>query len=151
MIAPLRLSFVVACSPAHAFDTWTSRATSWWPEEHTVSHEEGIEVIFEPRVGGRIFERTRDGREIDWGRITVWQPPHRLGYTWHIATDPSDATEVAISFIPVIDPSTRIEIEHGGWERLGANGRTWRDVNQGGWNGVVPAYVQSCTATAAPR
>ena len=58
MIEPLKLSFVVECEPDHAFATWTRKASSWWPPEHTVSHEAGAEIVFEPRVGGRIFERT---------------------------------------------------------------------------------------------
>ena len=39
MIEPLRVSFDVECSAEHAFWTWTSRASSWWPKEHTMSGE----------------------------------------------------------------------------------------------------------------
>ena len=55
MIEPLRISFEVACSPDHAFRTWTERAAAWWPPQHTVSHEPGAEIVFEPRPGGRIY------------------------------------------------------------------------------------------------
>jgi hypothetical protein len=74
VIEPLRLSFVVACPPDHAFATWTAKASSWWPPEHTVSREKGAEIVFEPRTGGRIFERTNGGEEIEWGEITEWDP-----------------------------------------------------------------------------
>src|SRR5215467_14360949 len=86
LIAPLRMSFVVDCTPEHAFDTWTGRATAWWPPAHTVSHEPGAQIVFEPREGGRIFERTPGGREIEWGRIVEWSRPRRLRYLWHIST-----------------------------------------------------------------
>jgi hypothetical protein len=145
VIEPIRRSFVVACSPEHAFTTWTGKASAWWPPEHTVSHEKGAKIVFEPHVGGRIFERTDNGEEIDWGKITTWDPPRRVGYLWHIATDPAGATDVDIAFVPLPDQSTRVEIEHRGWERLGERGESWRDANTSGWDGVLPAYVAACS------
>lgn len=145
MIEPLRLSLVVGCDAAHAFETWTTRASSWWPREHTASQERALEVVFEPRVGGRIFERTASGEEFDWGEITVWEPPHRVGYLWHISGDRSAGTDVQIGFMRVTDSSTRVDIEHGGWDRLGAErGSQLRDVNVGGWNGVLPVFARAC-------
>jgi len=144
VIEPLRLSFVVRCEPDHAFSTWTRRASSWWPPDHTASHEAGVEIVFEPRAGGRIFERTPGGREIEWGEIVEWDPPRRLRYLWHIATDRDHATDVAIAFHELPDLSTRVEVEHRGWERLGKIGQAWRDANHAGWDGVVPAYEAAC-------
>ena len=146
MIEPLRLSFVVACEPRHAFATWTSRATSWWPPEHTMSHEAGSQIVFEPKAGGRIFERTPNGQELEWGEIVEWDPPRRLRYSWHIATDRAHATDVEIVFRELPGSSTRVEIEHGGWDRLGEVGRSWRDANHAGWDGVLPAYTAWCAA-----
>lgn len=148
MIAPLRITFEVECSPDHAFETWTGKATSWWPPQHTVSHEHGATIVFEPRVGGRIFERTSDGGEIEWGRIVEWSPPRRLRYLWHIATDPGNATDVSIQFLRA-PGGTRVEIEHGGWDRLGEIGQTWRDANQAGWDGVLPSYIEGARTTGA--
>jgi len=141
MIAPLRMSFVVACEPDHAFTTWTRKASSWWPVEHTVSHAAGAEIVFEPHEGGRIFERVGDGREIEWGKVLDWDPPHRLRYLWHISTEPDRATDGEIVFHELADSSTRVEIEHSGWERLGDIGRSWRDANRAGWDGVLPSYT----------
>ena len=87
-IEPIRLSFEVACPPEKAFRTWTERIATWWPADHTVTGEGDLLVVLEPRVGGRLFERTRGGDEHDWGRVTVWEPPRRLGYTWHLARRP---------------------------------------------------------------
>ena len=144
MIEPLRISFEVSCSPEHAFSTWTQRATLWWPPAHTASHDPDAEIVFDPRVGGRIYERTAAGDEIDWGEITVWEPPRRLVYLWHIATDRGSATEVEIGFVEHGD-KTRVQIEHRGWERLGERGPSWRETNQQGWDGVLPAYIAACT------
>ncbi len=140
MIEPIRISFVVECPPDHAFDTWTQRATSWWPPEHTASHEAGAQIVFEPRPGGRIFERTADGNEIDWGQVVEWDRPRRLRYLWRIATDAKNATDVEIAFTPMPEEATRVDVEHGGWDRLGDLGPDWRDANVAGWTGVLPAY-----------
>jgi hypothetical protein len=150
MIEPLRLSFEVVCPLEHAFEIWTARTSSWWPVTHTVTGERGLEVVFEAREGGRIFERTPSGEEVDWGRITHWEPPRRLAYLWHIRTDRADATEVEINFTDLGDARTLVDIEHRGWERLGSRGPNWRDVNLGGWNGVLPHFRAACAGTKAP-
>ncbi len=107
--------------------------------------EPGLQVVFQAGKGGRIFERTPAGVEVDWGEITVWEPPRRLGYLWHIRADRADATEVEINFTDQGDATTRVDIEHRGWERLGARGPGWRDANQAGWNGVLPLYTAACS------
>jgi uncharacterized protein YndB with AHSA1/START domain len=144
MIEPLRVNLLVECPPEHAFRTWTERATAWWPMAHTVSREPGASIVFEPRVGGRIFERTPAGQEIEWGEVTAWEPPYRLAYRWHIATAAEDATDVEIRFRGTSSGATQVMIEHRGWERLGERGRQRRDVNRGGWNGVLPDYKRAC-------
>jgi hypothetical protein len=145
MIGPLRFAFEVACPLDDAFDLWTRRTSSWWPVSHTVTAEPGLEVVFEGRRGGRIFERTPAGREVEWGEISVWEPPHRLCYLWYIRTDRADATEVEIRFKGSGQAPTRVEIEHRGWERLGTRAADWRDANQGGWVGVLPDYLTICS------
>lgn len=144
MIEPLRLSLVVQCPAGHAFTVWTAKTSRWWPVSHTVTEEAGLEVLFEPRVGGRIFERTPAGAEVDWGEVTAWDPPRRLGYLWHLNVDRSDATDVEITFVDQGDNTTRVEIEHRGWERLGDRGQTWRDRNHVGWGGVLSHFVEAC-------
>lgn len=142
-IDPIELAFEVACPPAHAFEVWARRIDRWWPADHTVSVEAGLLVVLEPRPGGRIFERTRDGTEHDWGEVTIWEPPTRLGYLWHLKRDRSDVTEVEIRFVPSGVLATRVEIVHRGWERLGADGVPWRDRNRGGWATLLPHFVSA--------
>ena len=126
MIEPLRLSFELACSVEHAFDLdGTDRR--WWPADHTVTGDDELWVVLEPAwAGGSRADRT--GAELDWGEITVWEPPSRLAYRWHLRRDRGDATEVEIRFVAQGPRATRVEIEHRGWERLGASGEDWRDA-----------------------
>lgn len=141
MIEPLRLAFEVRCPVEHAFATWTADTSRWWPASHTVTADAGLAVIFEGRVGGRIFERTPAGIEHDWGEIIAWEPPGRLVYLWHLRADRADATEVEIRFIDRGERTTLVEIEHRGWERLGADAVARRDANRAGWGGLLPHFV----------
>jgi uncharacterized protein YndB with AHSA1/START domain len=143
VIEPLRLAFEVSCPVTHAFDVWTRKISGWWPADHSVSGERGLEIILEGRPGGRIFERTAAGTEHDWGEVIAWEPPTRLAYLWHLRRDRADATEVEIRFIDRGNATTRVEIEHRGWERLGAQGPGWREANQGGWATLLPHYLSA--------
>ena len=143
MIEPLRLSYEIQCSPEHAFEVWTTRLSTWWPKGHSASGNPATLVVLEPRQGGRIFERTPDGTEIDWGEITLWSPPRRLGYVWHIGSDRRAATDVELTFVDLGDGATRLDIVHTGWERLGAEGRTSREANTHGWNALLPSFVET--------
>ncbi|MGZ8475428.1 MAG: SRPBCC family protein [Candidatus Limnocylindria bacterium] len=150
MIEPIRLAFDVACPPAEAWTAWTERIGQWWPADHTVSAEPELEVTLESGVGGRIYERTAGGDEHDWGEVTVWEPPTRLAYLWHLKRDRADATEVEIRFTGLGADSTRVEIEHRGWERLGADGVSWRDRNFGGWSTLLPHYIAAVGGGSTP-
>jgi Activator of Hsp90 ATPase homolog 1-like protein len=145
---PLRLSFDIECAPAHAFDVWTTRLSAWWPKGHSSSGDRDTVVTLEPGIGGRIFERTPDGTEIDWGEITAWEPPRRLGYLWHIGRDRRGATDVELTFADRGDGTTRLEIVQSGWERLGAEGAAWRDANTNGWSSLVPVFAAAATQSA---
>ena len=143
---PIVLEFGVGCAPAHAFELWTRRASLWWPKSHSVSADPELEVIFEPHLGGRVLERLPSGEEHAWGAITVWDPPRRLAYRWHLRQDPADAGDVEIAFGPAPGGGTDVRITHSGWERLGDRGATLRDRNRNGWRGLLPAFTAACAA-----
>jgi hypothetical protein len=136
----LHFSFEVGCSAEHAFSVWTSRIDTWWPSDHTVSGEAEL-VVLQSGVGGRIFERTSDGVEHDWGEVTLWNPPTQLAYLWHLGADRTAATEVEVRFVARGAATTRIEIEHRGWDRLGEAADQWRDRNRVGWDTLLPHFL----------
>jgi uncharacterized protein YndB with AHSA1/START domain len=142
-VEPLRIDFTVSCPAEDAFRTWAVDTSLWWPPGHSVSAVPGLTVTFEPRPGGRIFERTPAGIEHDWGEVIAWEPPDRLVYLWHLRFDRADATEVEVTFAPAGD-GTRVSIVHSGWERLGAAGPERRERNERGWAGVVERYREAC-------
>ncbi len=144
-MTPLELEFTVDCAVESAFDLWARRTSMWWPKGHSVTADPHLVVTIEPRVGGRIFERTPDGIEHDWGEVLAWEPPGRLAYLWQLRFDRSDASEVEVTFHPVPD-GTAVRIVHSGWERLGAKGTERRERNKKGWAGVLEHYRAACAA-----
>ena len=147
MIEPFRLAFDLRAPQHHAFDVYTRDIDRWWPASHTQTGRSDLRIVMEGRPGGRIFERTPEGDEFDWGRVQVWEPPGRLVYSWHLRRDPAEWTEVEIVFRPVGAEATHVEIEHRGWERLGAVGQKERDMHGSGWGTLLPHY-QEAVATA---
>lgn len=139
---PLILHFSVACQPQHAFEVFTEKASSWWPPTHSRSGAPES-VSIEPRVGGRIFERTASGEEHDWGEVLSWEPPQRLAYLWHIYGPREKATRVEIAF-DASEDGTEITVHHSGFERLGAEGQTLRERNQRGWQGLMSPFLAAC-------
>ena len=146
MIEPVEFEFTVDCSVEHAWHTWATKTSSWWPRDHTRSGEEAVTITFEPRPGGRIYERTSKGVEHDWGEVLAWEPPRRLVYSWHLRQDRADATEVEIAFAEAGGSGTAVTIVHRGWERLGARGPELRERNVRGWAGLLPHYGRAAGA-----
>jgi uncharacterized protein YndB with AHSA1/START domain len=101
--------------------------------------------MIEPGVRGRIYEKSPDGEQFDWGRVLVWEPTERLVCEWLVG---DTATELEIRFIAESDDATTVEIEHRGWERFGRAGPERREDNAQGWSGVIPEFVHACRVDA---
>jgi uncharacterized protein YndB with AHSA1/START domain len=141
----VRKSVVVACSPEHAFETFTARIYDWWPfESHAPGDEPPAEAVFEPAVGGRVYSRTAGGQEHEWATVTAWEPPSRVAVDWHV-TAGKPSTELEVRFVPEGD-GTRVELEHRGWERWGDEAaETSASYNQG-WDTVLKPYLEKASA-----
>jgi len=83
---------------------------------HSVSGHRDAVLVIEPGAGGRVYERTADGREFPWGRVLGWEPPGRLLCEWLVG---DTATELEVRFTAGGDGGTVVEIEHRGWEQFG--------------------------------
>ena len=149
--APLSVkkTVLVAASQAIAFEVFTARLADWWPmPSHHIGQAECVDVVVEPRVGGRWFERGSDGSECDWGRVLNWEPPSRVVLAWQLganwAFDPSLLTEVEVRFVAVDDRQTRVELEHRGLEAYGPQELAMRDTfaSPNGWTGMLAHYAE---------
>jgi hypothetical protein len=120
---PVEQSVHVECSIGEAFELFTRRFGEWWPlAAYSLGHEDSEECRLEPWEDGRIFERSRSGEEHDWGTVKVWDPPHRVEFTWHPGKARDDEQSVEVAF-RVEAVGTRITVTHRGWERAGVE--TW--------------------------
>jgi uncharacterized protein YndB with AHSA1/START domain len=133
------IEFDVAVPPARAFDAWTQQCATWWPMSHTISGDPAA-ITFEPRTGGRIYERAPDGGEHEWGTVLDWQPPSRLRYLWHLFFEPSEATEVDVTFT-ARGHRTAVRLEQRGWERLGEAGPPRRDRTRQAWATIAARFA----------
>jgi Activator of Hsp90 ATPase homolog 1-like protein len=137
-LPPVVKSIVVARSADDAFDLYTRDIGKWWPTgTHSLGQAQVADVQIEPRVGGRVFERWKDGTEKLWGTITVWEKAQRLVHSWHVSTDPDHASEVEVRFAALGPQRRRVTLEHRHWERMsGEQAQATRDGYDNGWNGV---------------
>jgi uncharacterized protein YndB with AHSA1/START domain len=145
-IAPVVKTIIVACSPEEAFQYFTADFSKWWPlATHSVVayasefKDQPATVIFEPRMGGRIFERARSGEEHVWGSVLEWQPPARVVFSFHPGRDPAEAQTVEVAFSPVPE-GAKVVLTHSGWEKLGVNAQKARDSYEQGWAPVFGRY-----------
>ena len=144
----VKKTVLVEAPQAHAFAVFTERQSSWWPlATHHIGKAAARDAVLEPRAGGRWFERGVDGSECDWGRVLVWEPPHRLVLAWEINAawqhDPGLRTEVEIRFVAVGPRSTRVELEHRNLERFGDKAEAMRSAfdSEGGWTALLERFA----------
>lgn len=140
-IPPIRRSVMVTWDPETAFHRFTAQFGNWWPRlTHSIGGKLVKSVIFECHVGGQIIEELHDGRRFQWGRVTAWDPPRRVAFTWHPSKNEQDAQDVEVTFEPAGN-GTRVELISTGWERLGARGRRERKGYDVGWGSVLDIFA----------
>lgn len=137
----IRRSISVSWNPDDAFRRFTADFAAWWPRgTHSIGGRLVKAIVFECRVGGRIFEELRDGRRFLWGRVTAFDPPRRVAFTWHPSREQVEAQDVTITFTPEAT-GTRVELVSSGWDRLGPKARGMRRGYDIGWGSVLDAWV----------
>lgn len=145
--SPIRKAITVSRPIEEAFRIFTEGIGTWWPlESHAISHDPEA-AVFETHAGGRVYERTRSGREHVWGTVRVWEPPERVVFTWSMPHWEVDAqTEVDVRFTSR-EHGAEVVLEHRGWERLGDDGPTRRASYDGGWDYVFgERYASAASA-----
>ena len=143
----VRKSVRVQAAPQRAFDVFTGEMARWWPlETHHIASKPAVDVVVEPREGGRWFERAEDGSECDWGRVLVWEPPHRVVLTFEMSPqwkhDEAYPTQVEIRFEADGD-ETRVELEHRRLDLYGDSAAEMREqyAGESGWSGMLDSYA----------
>lgn len=123
-----------------AFELFTVGIASWWPlDTYSIGEEKAKSCVLEGKQGGRIYEIMDDGSEAEWGKVTTWEPPHKLAFTWHAGRDEATAQLVEVTFRAYED-GTEFELIHSGWELLGDAGVTARESYERGWDTVLGQF-----------
>jgi uncharacterized protein YndB with AHSA1/START domain len=146
----VRRHVVVDAPIERAFAMFTERFDDVKPSEHNMLGVPIAETVFEPKVGGHIYDRGVDGSECRWARVVAFDPPDRVVFSWDISprwqveTDPDNTSEVEIRFVAESPTRTRVELEH---RHLDRHGDGWTAVRDGvahdeGW----PLYLARYTA-----
>jgi hypothetical protein len=143
-LPPLQRSIIVPLSVPAAFDLFVRRLPEWWPlATRSVWLREAASCHVEPRLGGRLFERSTRGEESLWGEIRRFDEPSAVVFSWHPGLPPQAGTEVEVRFEAVHGSSdfTRVLLEHRDWERLGERASFVRGLFEGGWGPVLERFV----------
>ncbi len=144
--ATVNHSIVVEVPIERAFKVFTNDFGKFKPAEHNLLGVPIAETVFEPKVGGHLYDRGADGSECRWASVLAYEPPHRVLLSWNInpqwqvETDPARASEWEVRFTAESPTRTRVEIEHRHLERHDAG---WESVRDGvGGPGGWPLYLQ---------
>ena len=137
----VQTSIVVDAPMERAFSVFTDGMSSWWPRDHHLLRVEVAETVFEPRQGGRVFDRGVDGSECQWARVLAYEPPTRVVFSWDInlqwqlESDPQRTSEVEVRFLSEGPNRTRVELEHRNLDRHGTGWEQMRDAvsSPDGW------------------
>jgi uncharacterized protein YndB with AHSA1/START domain len=149
----VRRRIVVAAPIEKAFGVFTDRFGDFKPPEHNLLRVAIAQTVFEPRVGGSIYDLGVDGSECRWARILVYEPPTRvvfswdIGPTWQLTDDPNEASEVEVTFVAESPERTRVDLVHRNIDRHGPG---WEAVADGVGGGAGwPLYLDRYAALFA--
>jgi uncharacterized protein YndB with AHSA1/START domain len=150
----VQTSIVVEAPIERAFSVFTEDIGSWFPREYNLLATEIAERVFEPRVGGHVYDRGTDGSECHWARVLVYEPPDRVVFSWDISpqwqiqTDPDKTSEVDVRFITETPERTRVELEHRNLDRHGDGWPQLREAvaGEGGWPGCLRSFSERLAA-----
>jgi hypothetical protein len=110
-----------------AFRVFTEDFGRFKPPEHNMLGVEIAETVFEPRVGGHLYDRGIDGSECRWARILAFEPPTRVVFSWDLREGSSRVRTPGLPLAGEIgaqrqSPVARSvnkwhsgDLSHGGW------------------------------------
>ena len=133
-----------------AFSVFTDEMGSWWNPDHHILEGELAEMVFEPRVGGYLYDRGVDGSVCRWARVLAYDPPHRVVFSWDIdtawqlETDLERTSEVEVRFIAETADRTRVQLEHRNLDRHGEGWEGMRDAvgSPDGWHAGLELFAR---------
>jgi uncharacterized protein YndB with AHSA1/START domain len=150
----IQATTTVSLTADEAFALFTEDIGSWWNPDHHIIEAPLSHMVFDPFVGGHVYDVGTDGSECRWSRVLVYDRPHRVVFSWdinaqwQIETDHAKCSEVEVTFTEDPAGTTTVRLEHRHLERHGDEILSQLDGMRTGWQeGVVDLYA----AAAAQR
>jgi hypothetical protein len=126
---------VVDFAPPEAFELFTAGIASWWPvRSHSYGGDAVTDVVFERRVGGRVYEVTPAGEQA-WATVRELDPPNGFVLDWLIGD--ASGSEVEVRFTPE-GPGARVDLEHRGFGTSDP-----RERYTHGWDVVLAPFAEA--------
>ena len=152
----VRHAIVVDAPIERAFRVFTEDFDRVKPREHNMLGVDIAETVFEPRVGGRIYDRGVDGSEFQWARVLAFEPPDRVLFSWdlspewQIESDLERTSEVEVRFTAESAERTRVELLHRNLDRHGPGWESLREGvgGEGGWPLYLARFAAAIDETA---
>jgi uncharacterized protein YndB with AHSA1/START domain len=130
--APIVRSVDVRTTPERLWELLTEpqELVRWWPDM----------AELEPREGGSVRMVFAANSSVVNGRVTRFEPPGGLGFTWQREQSPGAVTKVEFTVTDLGDGRCRVEVVHSGWEAA----PELRPLHDLGW-----AHFLACLADLA--
>lgn len=141
-MSAVRESIRIRAPKERVFEAFVSEIDQWWPGQGMYRYsfapdgEPPGRLSFEGREGGRFFEQFEDGSQFAIGHITVWDPPHRLVYTWQAPDWPSH-TVVEVQFRQSGE-TTEVTVVQSGFGEKGVP--DWSANYTRGWGEIMASF-----------
>lgn len=150
----VEVSIDVEAPIAKAFEVFTAEIGTWWSPDHHILEAELSEMVFEPTVGGNIYDVGVDGSECRWARVLAYEPPHRLVFSWDISlawqieADPARVSEVEVRFTEAGPNRSRVVLVHKHLDRHGDGWEQMRDAvgSPEGWGKGLADFAARAAA-----
>lgn len=136
----VQLEVSLPLAPPQAFDIFVQQMNIWWPRQGVFPYSfapastRPLRIEFEAQLGGRYYETFADGSQYVIGRITQWDPPLSLAYSWRDPSWPGE-TQITLRFAAA-DAGACVAYEQDGFAKAGVPE-------------LVPYYQIGCRQTLA--
>ena len=146
---PIRRSIGVPWNQQAAFERFTSQFGNWWPRySHSIGGSRIKRLVFECRVGGLIYEEHHDGTRMLWGKVTAFDAPNRVAFTFHPSLEDRDAQLVEVRFV-ADGAGTRVELTSSGWEKMGKSAQRAYGAYRLNWGAALDRFADRFSGVVA--